>query len=211
MVSYRRMKCGYRAFLRRFIIPQPFENRLAHSAALGLFHIFDGTYEHRGEPHRVLISRRRRKRRSIAHGNGFDTSEILTAHTKRYMPATDEAAVLILSENKTCHVIFLWNITAYHKVLVFEIFTLDPILCTLVKIVEAVFPLCDNPLQVPLFGKIIKSDSFFFDISRFRKPRGLGKHRLIKQLLPFRQRQKICGVVLTVQNIKGGKAGGELL
>ena len=93
MVSYRRMKCGYRAFLRRFIIPQPFENRLAHSAALGLFHIFDGTYEHRGEPHRVLISRRIRKRRSLAHGNCFDPPEILTADAKRNIPATDKSAL----------------------------------------------------------------------------------------------------------------------
>ena len=93
MVSYRRMKCGYRAFLRRFIIPQPFENRLAHSAVLGLFHIFDGAYKHGRDPHRGLISRRRRKRRRIAHGNCFDSSEILTAHTKRYMPTIDKAAL----------------------------------------------------------------------------------------------------------------------
>ena len=87
------MKCGYRAFLRRFIIPQSFENRLTHSAVLGLLHIFDGTYKHGRDPHRGLISRRRRKRRRIAHGNCFDSSEILTAHTKRYMPTIDKSAL----------------------------------------------------------------------------------------------------------------------
>ena len=93
MVSYRRMKCGYRAFLRRFIIPQSLEHGLTHSAALGLLHISDGTYKHRGEPHRVLISRRIRKRRSLAHGNCFDPPEILTADAKRNMPATDKSAL----------------------------------------------------------------------------------------------------------------------
>ena len=71
----------------------------------------------------------------------------------------------VLTEYDTDSAGFFFDVSADDKVLVDQVFDLDPVLCSHARQVFAVLPFCDDPLKVLFFRKLVKSGPVVFDIS----------------------------------------------
>ena len=119
-----------------------------------------------------------------------------------------QCSAYILSEQDACHTVFLRKITADDVVRVLEVLALDPVLRAFFEIVAAVLPFCYDTLQILCLSKLKKSDAVVLHHPRYRKAGGFFYDRLLQQRLTFSQRQVCNRMVLIIEEIKSGKAGG---
>lgn len=110
-------------FYRFLIQSQSLKDRLAHRAVFITGHIFDGADQRRLDPYSSGFFLAGREGRCRFWHLPYDT-ETFSADAECDMTAGDKPFIEILSKDKACHVIFFRDISAYHKIFVFQILAL---------------------------------------------------------------------------------------
>ena len=125
------LRPNYNTFFQLFIRAQSFECRLTKASVFCAFHIFDSTDQYRLD---------------------------VLGYAQRHMSLTIQSPVFIYSQDYTDDspvLIVFQNISADHKILIFEIFDFYPIFCPGIDYIQAVPSFGDNSFQILRFRKFI--------------------------------------------------------
>ena len=115
-----------------------FKHRLAHSPlAVRSINLTVQTSSGRSQTAFSLPTGHREGRR-VCFRLLRDPREGLTAYAECYMAFVYHFTVLILAQNDTGHMVILADVAANNKIIIFQIFYLNPVLCSFVLDVNAI-------------------------------------------------------------------------